>query len=144
MAKKEVRLSLAVPRLSQEVDRLFEELIHRPWGCDRTNGEGWSPQLDLYETDAAFILEVDLPGVKKQDVSVVVQNGALILQGRRSFGRGTAEEHFYCRERRAGHFVRRLRLPASVRQEQIHAEFHNGVLRVTLLKRAEEKHEQKW
>lgn len=139
MAKKESRLSFPVQRLSQEVDRLFDELIHRPWGCDRTSGEGWSPQLDLYETDAAFILEVDLPGVKKQEVSVAVENGNLILQGRRSFGRSPAEEHFYCRERRAGHFARRLRLPVLVNQDQIHAEFHNGILRVTLPKLAEEK-----
>jgi HSP20 family protein len=139
MAKKESRLSFPVPHWPQEVDRLFDELIHRPWGCARTSGEGWSPQLDLYETDLAFILEVDLPGVKKQDVSVVVENGALVLQGRRSFARGPAEEHFYCRERRGGHFTRRLRLPGSINQERIHAEFHSGILRVTLPKLVEEK-----
>jgi len=142
MAKKESQSPFPVQRLSQEVDRLFEEIIHRPWGCDRTSGEGWNPQLDLYETDTAFILEVDLPGVKKHEISVAVQNGTLVLQGRRSFGRGAAEEHFYCRERRAGHFVRRLRLLVSIDQEQIHVEFHNGVLRVMLPKLAKEKHEQ--
>jgi HSP20 family protein len=138
MAKKEFRLSLPVPRLSQEVDRLFDELIHRPWAVGHTSREEWSPELDLYETNTAFILEVDLPGVKQQEVSVTVENGALVLQGRRSFGRGTAEDHFYCRERRAGHFVRRLRLLTLVNQAQIRAEFHKGVLRVTLPKLGEE------
>ncbi len=142
MAKKESRLPLPVQRLSQEVDRLFDELIHRPWGLGRASVEEWSPQLDLYETDAAFILEADLPGVKKQEVSVTIENGDLVLQGQRSFERITAEGSFYCRERRAGHFVRRLRLPASLGQAQIRAEFRNGVLRVTLPKLPREKSER--
>jgi HSP20 family protein len=142
MAKKESQVSLPVQRLSQEVDRLFDELIHRPWGLGRASVDEWSPQLDLYETDVAFILEADLPGVKKQEVAVTIENGDLVLQGQRSFERVTAEGSFYCRERRAGHFVRRLRLPASVGQAQIRAEFRNGVLRVTLPKLAAEKHER--
>jgi HSP20 family protein len=142
MAKKESQSPLPVQRLSQEVDRLFDELIHRPWGLGRASVEEWSPQLDLYETAAAFILEADLPGVKKQEVSVTIENGDLVLQGQRSFERVTAEGSFYCRERRAGHFVRRLRLPASVSQAQIRAEFRNGVLRVTLPKLPREKSER--
>jgi HSP20 family protein len=142
MAKKELRPSLPAQRLSQEVDRLFDELIHRPWGVGHTSTEEWSPQLDLYETDTAFILEADLPGVKKQAVTVAVENGDLLLQGQRSFERVTTEGSFYCRERRAGHFVRRLRLPASVNQEQVRAEFRNGVLRVTLLKLLKKERER--
>ena len=142
MAKKESQSPLPVQRLSQEVDRLFDELIHRPWGVSRTSEEEWSPQLDLYETNAAFILEADLPGVKKQEVSVAVEKGDLVLQGQRSFERVTTAENFHCRERRAGHFVRRLRLPASVNQGQIRAEFRNGVLRVTLPKLPKEKSER--
>ncbi len=142
MAKKESQSPLPVQRLSQEVDRLFDELIHRPWGFSRTSVEEWSPQLDLYETDAAFILEADLPGVKKQEVSVAVEKGDLVLQGQRSFERVTTEGNFHCRERRAGRFVRRLRLPVSVNREQIRAEFRNGVLRVTLPKLPREKSER--
>ena len=142
MAKKESQSPLPVQRLSQEVDRLFDELIHRPWGFSPTSVEEWSPQLDLYETDAAFILEADLPGVKKQEVSVAVENGDLVLQGQRSFERLTTAGNFHCRERRAGHFIRRLSLPVSVNHEQIRAEFRNGVLRVTLPKLPKEKSER--
>jgi HSP20 family protein len=142
MAKKESPPPFPVQRLSQEVDRLFDELIQRPWGCGRASSEEWSPQLDLYETDIAFILEVDLPGVRKQEVSVAVEEENLILQGRRSFAHATTEGKFYCHERRAGHFVRRLHLSTPVNQAQIRAEFYNGVLRVMLPKLAKEKHEQ--
>jgi len=138
MARYETRLPLPV-RLSQEVDRLFDELIHRPWGFSRTAVGTWNPQIDLYETEAAFILEADLPGVQEQDVSVEVDRGDLVLQGRRSFTRTTTQGNFYHSERRSGNFVRRLRLPASVDQSQIRAEFGQGVLRVTLLKLPRER-----
>ena len=67
-------------------------------------------------------------------MSVKVEDGDLVLQGQRSFERVRTEGNFHCRERNAGQFVRRLRLPASVDQEQIRAEFRDGVLRVTLPK----------
>jgi HSP20 family protein len=133
MAKTDSWLSLP-GQLSHEVDRLFDELIYRPWGFSRAGEEEWSPQLDLYETDTAFILEADLPGVKEKDVSVAVEDKELVLKGQRVFERRTTHGSFHCSERRAGRFVRRLRLPTSVDQAQVRAEFSDGVLRVTLPK----------
>jgi HSP20 family protein len=134
MEKKFPGLSLPT-RLSREVDRLFEELIYRPWGVGRpTKVDEWSPQLDLYETDTACILEADLPGVKQEEVSVAVENHELVFRGKRVCEHVTTEGNFHCRERQEGEFTRRLRLPASIDQDQIRAEFGNGVLRVTLPK----------
>ncbi|MCS6926202.1 MAG: Hsp20/alpha crystallin family protein [Candidatus Binatia bacterium] len=136
MAKDESWFPLPMKRLSEEVDRLFDELIYRRWGIGgpTAGAAEWAPQLDLYETETAFILEADLPGVRKQDISVEVEDGDLILQGRRAVERVATQGNFHYRERRAGQFLRRLRLPASVDRAQIRAEFRNGVLRVTLPK----------
>jgi HSP20 family protein len=141
MADKESWLPFPMQRLSQEVDRLFDELIHRPWGFSRA--DEWTPQLDLYEDATAFTLEADLPGVREKDVSVTVEDGDLVLRGKRSFERATTDENFYCHERRAGQFMRRLRLPTSVNQEKIRAEFHDGVLRVTLPKARQERKQKR-
>src|SRR5689334_7674393 len=103
-------------RLSQEVDRLFDELIHRPWGSVRPTAEDWNPQVDLYETDTAFILEADLPGVREQEVSVVIENGEILLQGQRSVTRRVAQRSLHYSERHSGSFLRRIPLPASVDQ----------------------------
>ena len=139
MAKKDTWLSLPF-RLSQEVDRLFDELIYRPWGSPlRLKPEEWNPELDLYETEDAFIVEVDLPGVKEKDVSVHAADGDLVLTGRRVCDRVTAQSSFHRHERREGQFTRRLRLPTSVAQDKIHAVFQDGVLRVTLSKHREER-----
>jgi len=121
-------------RLSQEVDRLFDELIHRPWGSVRTEAGAWSPQVDLYETDTAFILEADLPGVQAQEVSVDIENGEILLQGQRSVTRRVAQGSLYYGERRSGSFLRRIPLPAAVDHTNMRVECVNGVLRVTLPK----------
>lgn len=134
MAQKDTPPPLPPEQLPAEVDRLFDELIHRPWGFHRATEEEWSPSLDLYETEEAFILEADLPGVNEQEVSVTIEDDTLILQGRRAIEYVLTQGNFYCHERRAGQFVRRLHLPTSVDQERLHAEFHTGVLRVTLPK----------
>jgi len=138
MAKKASELSLPV-RLAHEVDRLFDELIYRPWGVSRAGDVEWNPQLDLYETDTAFILEADLPGVKEKDVSVAVEDKELVLKGQRVFERVTTDGSFHCSERRAGQFVRRLQLSTSGDPAQIRAEFSDGVLRVTLPKLPHER-----
>jgi HSP20 family protein len=144
MAKKEPWLSLPMPQLSQEVDRLFDELIHRRWGGSSVASTvAWNPELDLYETDTAFVVEVDLPGVHEQDVSVVVEEGNLVLRGQRAFEEVRSGRNFYRRERHEGQFVRRLQLPASADQERIRAEFHDGVLRVTLPKLTQERKAQR-
>lgn len=138
MAKDEFRLPFPT-QLSQEVDRLFDEIIHRPWGSVRTGAEEWSPQVDLYETETAFILEADLPGVQEQDVSVAVDNGHLLLRGQRSATRQLSQGNLHYSERRSGSFLRRIPLPTSVDQDNLQAEFSSGVLRVTLPKLKRER-----
>jgi HSP20 family protein len=93
-------------RLSEKVDRLFDELIYRLWGVSRAREEGWNLQIDLYETDAAFILEADLPGIKAKDVSVEVADNDLVLKGHRSLTRMTTQGSVRYYERRSGHRFR--------------------------------------
>jgi HSP20 family protein len=132
MAKRDKTFSFPV-RLSDEVERLFDEIIHRPWGFMGELKE-WHPSIDLYETSEVYILEADLPGVKGEDVRVDVEDSDLILQGRRFFERNHKGNKFYCQERSCGDFIRRIRLPESVDRDEIKAEFKDGVLRVVVPK----------
>ncbi len=121
------------PSLSEEVDRLFDEIIHRPWGFTGRPAE-WNPSIDLYETPEAFVVEVDLPGVKKEGVKVEVEGQDLILRGERSSERDQTSERFHYQERYSGRFMRRMTLPESVNKDKIEAKFKDGVLRVVLPK----------
>jgi len=132
MGKEDKFLSFPL-RLPQELDRLFDEIIHRPWGF---SGElqAWNPSVDLYETAEEFVLEADLPGVKGEDVKVEVEGSEIILQGKRSSERTRSAGRFHYQERQAGTFMRRMKLPEIVDKDKIEAVFSDGVLRVTLPK----------
>lgn len=94
MAKKHNDLVLFPIHLSSEVERLFDEMIHRPWGVCR-EVRGWTPAVDLYDDGDCFILEADLPGVKLEDVIVEVDNGDLVLRGSRKLEQTHVHGHFH-------------------------------------------------
>jgi len=143
MANKQNDLVSFPVHLPQEIERLFEEIIHRPWGLCREI-RGWNPSIDLYENADAFILEADLPGVKAEDVKIDIDNGDLVVQGWRVLENKSIDGRFHTMERSSGHFMRRLKLPESIDKQDIEAEFHDGVLRVIVrkLKHQEKQHEQ--
>jgi HSP20 family protein len=123
--------------VQEEVRRLFQELIHQPWG-----GQGspetrhWQPHVDMCETPEEIIVEVELPGVQREDVRIEVEGDFLHITGER---RTTAEHqrrNYYRLERHYGRFERQLRLPRTVAREGIRAEFDAGILTITLPKRA--------
>ena len=138
MAKKSNDLISFPMHLPREVERLFDEMIHRPCGFCREI-RGWNPSVDVYETDDAFVLEADLPGVKLEDVKVEAENGDLVLKGWRTIEKHESDGRFHTMERSSGNFLRRIKLPDSVEKDQIQAEFHDGVLRVILPKVKERK-----
>jgi len=119
--------------LSGELERLFDEMIHRPWGFSREI-RGWDPSIDLYETDDAFILEADLPGVTAEDVKLELEDDHLTLTGSRSLEKKQSGGRFHSIERVSGEFVRHIHLPESVQKDAMEIDFSNGVLRITLPK----------
>ena len=120
--------------LPHEVERLFDEMIHRPWGVCR-DVRGWNPSIDVFETEDAFILEADLPGVKPEDVKVEAENGDLVVQGWRTLEQNRRDGQFHTMERSSGSFLRRITLPKKIDKTAIEAQFHDGVLRVILPKK---------
>jgi HSP20 family protein len=130
--KRNEPISFPIP-LSREVERLFDEIIHRPWEGGR-EARGWNPSMDLYETADDYIVEADLPGVKAENVKVEVQNGDLVIQGKRRLDRDHGNGHFHIMERSSGFFIRQMKLPESVDKQNVQVEFEDGVLRVVLPK----------
>ena len=142
MAKKQNDLISFPIHVSNEIERLFDEMIHRPWGFCREI-RGWNPSVDLFENTDCFLLEADLPGVKLDDVKVEIENGDLVLRGWRALEQSHSHGHFHAMERSSGHFMRRLKLPEAVDNTAIKAEFCDGVLRVSIPKAEKRKGDAK-
>jgi HSP20 family protein len=126
-----------VNRLHSDLDRLFGRQFFT--GDDESQGavSDWLPAVDVQETQDAFVLTADLPGVDPKNIDITMENGVLTLRGRRE-SEQTKEEHGYRRiERSHGEFFRRFTLPDSADGEAISANCAHGVLTVRIGKRAE-------
>ena len=120
----------------EEVRRLFQELIHQPWGGRGSSAHSdWQPRVDMCETSEAIIVEVELPGVRREDVRIEVEGDTLRITGERRVTSERQERNYYRVERSHGRFARQLRLPGTVAREAIRAEFDAGILTITLPKR---------
>jgi HSP20 family protein len=119
---------------STEFNRLFNSLWEQPSASRR-----WVPEMDLVETENHYLLKADLPGMKQDDVAIEWGDGLLTISGERNAEYERKEKGFFRLERSFGKFSRSLTLPDGIDPDRIHAEFHDGVLEVTIPKPEERK-----
>lgn len=103
-------------------------------------GEGqrtWMPPVDIRETDDAYLVTAELPGVNKEDVDITVENNVLSLRGERKWQNEAKDESYHRIERTYGRFNRTFTLPRSVRPDDVQARYENGVLHLTIPKAEE-------
>ena len=114
--------------------RLFQDTMNRLMS-DQGTARPWSPAVDILETENELVLNADLPGVELKDVDIHLENGTLTLKGERKFEKEEKNKGFHRMERSYGSFVRYFTVPDTVDTEHVRAEYHNGVLTVTLPKK---------
>ncbi|CAM0879010.1 unnamed protein product [Alopecurus aequalis] len=101
-------------------------------------------RVDWKETPEAHVFKADLPGVKKEEVKVEVEDGSvLVVSGERSKEKEEKNDKWHHVERSSGKFVRRFRLPENTKVEEVKAGLENGVLTVTVPKAEVKKPEVK-
>ena len=120
-------------RPSMLFDRLFDEWFG-PY--DGLEGCEWMPVSDIAESDRAYILTMELPGVDPKNVDVSFNDGVVTIKGEKV--KETAEgERCHCSERYSGSFQRSIRVPGKLDKDKIDATFLHGVLKLTLPKSEE-------
>jgi HSP20 family protein len=102
-------------------------------------GRVWAPALDISERKDAYVVTVELPGVKADDLDITLEDGLLTIQGERQFTSESSEQQYHRVERRYGAFRRSITLPAQVKADAIEASFEDGVLEVVVPKAEEAK-----
>jgi HSP20 family protein len=103
---------------------------------------GWSPVVDIAEDEKEYLIKAELPGLKKEDVKVTIDNGMLTITGERKVEKEEKNKKFHRVERSYGTFLRRFALPETAFAEKVNAEFKDGVLQVRLPKHESAKPKQ--
>ncbi|MFN2453495.1 MAG: Hsp20/alpha crystallin family protein [Pyrinomonadaceae bacterium] len=128
--------------LQERMNRLFEDSVE---SNARGNGDAkeqeieradWSPAADVYETESAYVIALDLPGIDRAALDISMMEDQIVMRGARAT-EGEATQRQRRIERPQGRFLRKFGVPVNINREAIAADYKDGVLRVTLPKRAE-------
>lgn len=112
---------------------IFERMVDDNFFFDYDNNK-LRPSVEINESNDAFIISADLPGIEKSDIEVKVEENTLILSANRHIDKSDTNEKFHYNERRFGTFSRSFKLPTTVKEEKIIAKLDNGVLSVVIPK----------
>ena len=100
------------------------------------DSEEWSPAVDITDEEDKFVIKADLPGVKSEDIKVTVENDVLTIKGERESEKREQSNNYKRIERFSGSFMRRFTLPEAANLEKIKAKTTDGVLELTVPKKA--------
>jgi HSP20 family protein len=120
--------------IQDEVNRVFDSFFSTPM---RRRGEdmgAWLPDVDIVEDKDRIDVQVDLPGMEKDDIKVSVEDNILTLKGERKSFKEEKEKTYHQVERTYGKFTRSFSLPSTVDGSKIKANYKNGVLKIELPK----------
>ncbi len=114
-----------------EFDRLLRD---HPLMSTRNSQVGFDMAVDVYEDGNDIVAEMNVPGLKGEDIDVEVEDSYLRISGRREEVQEKKEKNHYVKEIRRGSFERVVQLPDMVEQEKVEAEYKNGVLKIRMPK----------
>ncbi|MEZ6142838.1 MAG: Hsp20/alpha crystallin family protein [Zavarzinella sp.] len=126
-----------VDALHQQMDDVFNRVYQD--GSEVAKASTWAPRLDLVETEGAYEVKVDLPGIAPENVEVNLNDNVLTIQGERKVETENKEKNYHRIERVSGTFYRAITLPAKVDDEAVQASFEHGVLHVVVPKKPESR-----
>lgn len=102
----------------------------------------WAPRADVAETDSEFAITVEVPEINREDIKITIDNGVLNIRGERKQKKEEKGVHYHRIERHYGRFLRSFSLPDNVAEEQIDAQFKDGMLTLRLPKTEKSKPKQ--
>ncbi len=120
--------------LTDQIQKYFEDLPLMFTG----RHEGFTPRIDISEDDKHIYVEAEIPGVKKEDLKLTLEDNILTIEGEKKFEEEKKEKNFFRNERIFGTFKRAFTLPVEVNPDKINAKFDNGLLKITFDKLTEE------
>ena len=132
----------------REIERRMDEMIRYPsilkhplywWQLPATEQGTWMPALELYEKEDKYTVRLEAPGIKEEDIDILVLGDTLTIKGERKAGSEVKDEDYHRCEFCYGNFSRTITLPTAVKADKVEASYHNGILEINLPKAAEAK-----
>ncbi|KPL18209.1 MAG: hypothetical protein AMJ92_08975 [candidate division Zixibacteria bacterium SM23_81] len=128
--------------IQDEMNRMFNDFFGRVPARRAGAAERWVPAVDISEDGDNLYVDVEIPGMKKEDIKVSLEHNVLSLKGEKKLEKEIKEENYHRWERRYGSFSRSFELPVPVQSDKIDASYKSGVLHVILPKAEEVKPKQ--
>ena len=125
----------------ENIENIFEEFFNdfnRPSSLlSETVRASLLPKLNISETDNKYFIEAELPGVKQSDLELKLDNNILVIKGKTEESKESKERNYFMRERYYGSFQRSLTLPNNINENDITANFKDGILNIEITKKLE-------
>ncbi len=125
--------------LQDRMNRMFDSGVHGEGTDEDMEVTAWTPAVDIYETNDAIMVNVEAPGMSRDQFTVEVKDEVLTLQGERPFEKDVSREHYHRIERAYGRFRRSFVLGTPIHNDGITATYRDGVLEIVLPKVEEAK-----
>jgi HSP20 family protein len=109
---------------------VFMDRIFREW--PRMMGEEWVPAFGFYEKDGNYVLNAEIPGVTKEDIAVTIDKNVLTISGKKEAKREEEGANYYLQEATYGAFSRSIRIPGQIDENNVQANYKDGVLTLTM------------
>jgi len=116
---------LASKRFSDIMDEFFNDVVS-------ARRDNFVPSIDISETEDQFLISAELPGMKKEDININLENGRLSINGERSFESEQNGKKYHRIETKYGSFNRSFQLPDNVDEGSINAKYEDGLLNITI------------
>lgn len=129
----------------EEFNRMVDQMIKTDRGMTEDEtfaGTLWAPRVNIAETNDNYMVELELPGVKKDDVKITFKDHILTIEGEKKMTNELKEDDFIRKESIYGKFSRSFRLPEDVEVDKIDANYKDGILTITLPRVEEKKPKQ--
>ena len=130
-----------IDQVFDDMERQFEEVFDRPFFPVTWKREphirAWSPAMEVVEKENEYLLKAELPGMKKDDIDISVEEDTLIIKGERRAEEEKKGEGYHLCERCYGSFERSIALPKAIESEKVKACYENGLLELTIPKAPE-------
>ncbi|KTD19150.1 heat shock protein, Hsp20 family [Legionella lansingensis] len=136
LIKREFPLTRDLGTLTRDFNNLLESFFKsHPEDYSFVDTGAWAPAVDIKEEKDHFLVLADIPGVKKEDMHVSLENNILTIQGERHFEKKETKGNYSRIERSEGQFYRRFSLPETADESKIRAKCKHGVLEITIPKK---------